>query len=64
MSSNRDLTRDGLLLQVREAAQHLQKESVSRREFLRICGVQEYHVLKHFESWNDFIQIAGLVNLA
>jgi hypothetical protein len=32
----------------------------SRAEFKRRTGISEYHVLQHFEGWNDAVRAAGL----
>lgn len=46
---------------VQEVARRLGKEKVSRSEFFRETGVSEWQILKHFESWNNFVKDAGLV---
>lgn len=55
-----DLNPDDLIKQLQVVAKQLQKTSVSRSEFLRVTGIREWHVLKHFDSWNSFVQAAGL----
>lgn len=32
----------------------------SRSEFIRASGITEYHILRHFASWNAAVQSAGL----
>ena len=49
-----------LIKSLQEVAAQLDKKSVSRTEFIRETGVSEWHVLKHFDSWNKFVKAAGL----
>jgi Homing endonuclease associated repeat len=53
-------TRESLVEDLRRVARQLGKKSVSRTEFIRDTGISEWHVLKHFDSWNDFVVAAGL----
>jgi hypothetical protein len=55
-----DHTKESLLDRLREVADKLDKKSVSRSEFIRDTGISEWHVLKHFDSWNEFVSSAGL----
>jgi hypothetical protein len=60
MSKNPDLTRNDLIALIQDVASRLQKDKVSRSEFIRETGISEWHVSKHFESWNDLVESAGL----
>lgn len=60
MNDTLDLSRDGLIQQLNEVAERLQKTSVSRSEFFRETPIKEHHVMKHFDSWNDFVRAANL----
>jgi hypothetical protein len=53
-------TREKLIDQIKGVAKTLDKKTVSRTEFIRESGIREYHVLKHFDGWNDFVRAAGL----
>jgi hypothetical protein len=55
-----ELTRDHLIKKAKELAQADGKPYVKRLDFMRRTGISEYHVLKHFDSWTDFFQQAGL----
>ena len=55
-----DDTRESLLNRLRDVAEQLDKKSVSRSEFTRETSISEWHILKHFDSWNDFVSSAGL----
>jgi hypothetical protein len=46
--------------QLREIAERLGKETVSRSEFLRESGLTEWQVMKRFDAWNDLVLAAGL----
>ncbi|MDA8169450.1 MAG: hypothetical protein M0Z59_07110 [Nitrospiraceae bacterium] len=50
--------RDDILNALRSAAQTL-GHVPSRKEFLSASGMSEYHVLRHFLSWNEAVQAAG-----
>jgi hypothetical protein len=53
-------SREDLIVALTSLADRLEKESVSRSTWLRETGINEHHVYKHFDSWNDFVQAAGL----
>lgn len=52
--------RESLLAELRSVAKQLGKKSVARSEFVRESGISEHFVLKHFDSWNQFVEAAGL----
>ena len=60
MATHRTATRDELLAEARDIAVRLGKRTLSRAEFERESGVSDRQVTKHFDSWNDFVQAAGL----
>ncbi len=60
MSKRKDFTRDELIAKVKEVASRLQKNTVSRSESKRETGISQRQFQKYFESWNDFVQAAGL----
>jgi hypothetical protein len=60
MASNSELTADELKRRLKEFAERLNKSSVSLLEFTRESGVSIKRVLKHFDTWNDFVCAAGL----
>jgi len=51
--------RDEILSAIRRTASELGKRP-SRSVFVGHTGISEYHVLKHFPSWNSAIEAAGL----
>jgi hypothetical protein len=53
-------TRDDLLASIREVAERLETDYVSRSTWKREAGINSYHVYKLFESWNEFVKLAGL----
>jgi hypothetical protein len=53
-------TRESLIEEIKRVALALSKNTVSRTEFIRESGISEWHVLKHFDSWNDLVRSAGL----
>ena len=57
---NHEHTRDSLIEEIRRLSIALGKNTVSRTEFVRETGISEWHVLKHFDSWNDLVRAAGL----
>lgn len=52
--------KDAVLNAIRKAAKEI-GEPLSRSAFTRHSGIGEYHVLNHFESWNEAVKAAGLV---
>ncbi len=50
-----------LLQTAKELARRLGQESISKSAFKREAGISDWHVLKHFDSWNQFVAAAGLV---
>jgi hypothetical protein len=55
------VARDELIEQVRALAARLDSRSVSRSTFNRETGVSEWQVLEEFDSWNELVEVAGLV---
>ena len=53
-------TKESLISELRSLADRLQKKSISRAEFIRETGISEWHVQRHFDSWNQFVTEAGL----
>ena len=53
-------SRDDLIASLREVASRLDRVSVSRSLWVRETGINEHHVLKHFDSWNELVRAAGL----
>jgi hypothetical protein len=53
-------TADTLIASLREVAQRLDTDTVSRSVWQRESGIGEWHVLTHFESWTAFVEAAGL----
>jgi hypothetical protein len=52
--------KDSLVIEILKIAKKLNKNTVSRSEFVRETGISEWQVLKYFDSWNDFVEKAGL----
>lgn len=50
-----------LLQTVKELGRRLGQDTVSKSTFKRETGIGDWHVLKHFDSWNQFVTAAGLV---
>lgn len=53
------VTAEQIVAHIRELAETLGRPP-SRAEFQSRAGIREYHVLKHFDSWNDAVSAAGL----
>ncbi len=53
-------SRAELVKKVQELAFDLGQDHLLRRQFLEKSGVTEHQVLKHFDSWTEFFQHAGL----
>ena len=60
MNNQSEYTEEGLITELRALAERLQKKSISRAEFIRETGISEWHVLRHFDSWNQFVTASGL----
>jgi hypothetical protein len=52
------IDKNAILDAIRQAA-HAVDHAPSRREFQERSGMREYHVLEHFESWNEAVRAAG-----
>lgn len=57
---NDDYTRESLIEEIKRVSETLNKNTVARSEFIRETGISEWHVQKHFDSWNDLVRAAGL----
>jgi len=57
---NHEHTRESMIEEIKRVSEMLGKKTVSRTEFVRESGISEWHVLKHFDSWNDLVRAAGL----
>jgi hypothetical protein len=53
-------SRDELVTELVSLAQRLERQSVSKRTWLRETGISERQLLRHFDSWNDLVIAAGL----
>jgi hypothetical protein len=51
---------ESLISEVQALARRLDAPSVSRSTWRRETGISDHHVLKHFDSWNEFVGAAGL----
>lgn len=60
MASSVEVSGERLVDLAREVAQRLGKDSVARSEFLRETGLTEWQVMKHFNTWNELVEAAGL----
>jgi hypothetical protein len=60
MTETSSPSRQEIIERVRDLAEKLGSRSVSRAEFIRETGINEHHVLKYFDSWNEFVENAGL----
>lgn len=60
MATQRDLSREDLIEELRRVAQQLGKDTVTRSEFRHEAGIPDWQVLKLFDSWTDFVRAAGL----
>lgn len=60
MNDSGTYSREALVEELRALAQRLQKKSISRSEFIRETGVSEWHVMKHFDTWNEFVTASEL----
>ena len=60
MGDSSEHTPESLVASLQQVADQLDKKSVSRSEFIRETGISEWHILKHFDSWNDFVTAADL----
>lgn len=59
-ASQSELSEERLVGLAREVATRLGKDSVARSEFLRETGLTEWQVMKHFNTWNELVEAAGL----
>lgn len=59
--SQRSVTRETLVEQLRAVAERLNTPKVSKLVFRRETGVNEAQILKHFDTWNELVTAAGLV---
>jgi hypothetical protein len=53
-------SRDNLIAAIRDVAKSLDKNEVSNSEFVKNTGIARHHVLRYFDSWNEFVLAAGL----
>jgi hypothetical protein len=60
VATQRDLSRADLVELAREVGSRLGKDTVARSEFLRETGLTEWQVMKHFNTWNELVEAAGL----
>lgn len=61
MTSTGHESRDELVARLQGLAAQLGSSRVSRSVFVRETGISEHYVLKHFDSWNQLVEAAGLV---
>ena len=50
-----------LLRTIKDLAAKLDRDTVSKSAFKRETGIGDWHVLEHFDTWNEFVAAAGLV---
>lgn len=60
MTVERDLSREGLIREMQRVASELGTDHVARAQWLRLTGIHERHVLKHFASYGALGEAAGL----
>ena len=60
MATQRELSQAHLIELAREIGGRLGKDTVARSEFLRETGLTEWQVMKHFNTWNELVEAAGL----
>jgi len=60
VATQRDLSRDDLIERVREIASVLGRETLPRAEFVRETGITVRQIEKHFDTWNELVEAAGL----
>src|SRR5438046_3044994 len=56
----RVLSREDLIERLQGVAVKLGRQAVARADFIRETGLSEGQVMKHFDSWNEFVEAAGL----
>jgi hypothetical protein len=54
-------SREELLAELASIAQRIGERSISRRTWVRETGITASQVYRHFDSWNEFVTVAGLV---
>jgi hypothetical protein len=54
------LSRQDLIDRLQEVAAKLGKRAITRAEFQRETAISEWQVGKHFDSWTDLVEAAGL----
>ena len=59
-----EVSRQSLLNKARSLADKLGRNFVLRAEFMREFGLNDRHVLRHFDSWTELVQEAGLKSKA
>jgi hypothetical protein len=52
---------ESLLARLHELARELDTRRISRSTWVRATGINDHHVIKHFDSWNGFVRAAGLI---
>jgi hypothetical protein len=55
-----DLNAETLKQRLRDVAERLKKQTVTRSEFVREAGISAWQVGKHFDNWSEFVSAAGL----
>jgi hypothetical protein len=60
MATQRELSRNDLIEQLRAIGERRGKDTIARSEFLRETGLTEWQVMKQFDSWNALVEAAGL----
>lgn len=60
MATSPELSGDHLVELARDVAARLGKDTIARSEFLRETGLTEWQVMKHFNTWNELVEAAGL----
>ncbi len=56
----RDLSAEGLVRELQHLAAELGTSTVARSAWKRRTGISDWLIIKHFDSWNRFVEAAGL----
>jgi hypothetical protein len=54
------MDRETIIKEIRRIAQETGTDTVSNSEFRSKSGISEWHIFKHFDSWNEAVEAAGL----
>jgi hypothetical protein len=54
------MDRETIVREIKRIAREIGSDTVSKSEFKSKSGISEYQIYKHFDSWNEAVEAAGL----